>query len=46
MTEIKNMLPKIKRVFNGLIARCDTVEERIRDSEVRTTEITQTETQK
>lgn len=46
MIEIKNMLTKIKRAFDGLIARCDTVEERIRYSEVRTIEIIQTEGQK
>lgn len=45
MTEIKNMLTKIKRAFNGFIARCDTVEERIRYSKVRIVEIIQTERQ-
>lgn len=44
--EMKNMLIKMRNVFNGLISRVNTAERRINKLEERSLKVTQTDTQK
>ena len=46
MTEMKNLITRIKTAFYGLISRWDIAKERISELEDMSIEITQTETKK